>query len=152
MPTRSSKISQGKTKRALRLKKQHSGSDLGGSLLSACEAWVHQSQCTDSSKYWYDFPMAFYSALDRSIFEFALTRLEQRKAELDAQIGSIFRQLGRTVTPVPGSDSSPAAAVDQAARKRRRKPGMSAEGKARVAAAQRKRWAALKKRKARASK
>jgi hypothetical protein len=90
--------------------------------------------------------MAFYTALDRTIFEFALTRLQQRKAELDAQIGSVLRQLGRKLTPAVGSDSSPAAAVaEPAARKRRRKSGMSAEGKARVAAAQRKRWAALKK-------
>jgi hypothetical protein len=93
--------------------------------------------------------MAFYSTLDRSIFAYALSRLEQRKAELDAQIDSINRQLGRELTPGAGGHSSPDEAVAAPAarkqrRKSRRKSTMSAEGKARIAAAQRKRWAAKK--------
>jgi len=96
---------------------------------------------------WYHFSMAFYSTLDRSVFEYALNRLEQRKAELDAQIGSLIQQLGREMTP--GSDSSLAEAVAAPAarkqrRKSRRKSTMSAAGKARIAEAQRKRWAAKK--------
>jgi len=93
--------------------------------------------------------MAFYSTLDRSIFAYALSRLEQRKAELDAQIDSINRQLGRELTPGAGGHSSPdevvaAPAARKQRRKSRRKSTMSAEGKARIAAAQRKRWAAKK--------
>lgn len=93
--------------------------------------------------------MAFYSILDRSIFEFALTGLEQRKAELDGQIASIRRQLGQTAKSDGAGDASTLEApAARATRKRRRKTKMSAEGKARIAAAQRKRWAAIKKAKA----
>jgi hypothetical protein len=89
--------------------------------------------------------------LDRSILEVALSALENRRAELDALIGSIRRQLGSRSTlgktAVSGGEE---LSIEQtgkrgAPRKRRRRV-MSAEARARIAEAQRLRWAASRKR------
>lgn len=81
--------------------------------------------------------------LDRSILEVALAALENRRAELDALIGSVKRQLGTaTKTEVMSAAESSAR---QAAPRKGRKRVMSAQARARIAEAQRQRWAASRK-------
>ena len=81
--------------------------------------------------------------LDRSILEIALAALESRKAELDALIGSVKRQLG-TASKTEVSSAAESSAK-QAAPRKGRKRVMSAEARARIAEAQRQRWAASRK-------
>lgn len=88
--------------------------------------------------------MSRYPNLDRSILEVALAALESQKAELDALIESARRQLGvrpaAAKTKEPAAVAAPATAAP-AKRKGRRKRVMSAEARALISAAQRKRWA-----------
>jgi len=77
--------------------------------------------------------------IDHGILNAALSGLEFEKSRLDAVITEIKAELGQ---PGPGRPPKPISdAAEQAAPKR---GGMSAAGKRRIAAAQRKRWAALK--------
>jgi hypothetical protein len=92
--------------------------------------------------------MPRYPNLDRSILEVALTALENRKADLDALIESARRQLGTRFAGKTAGFSVPELSVLPAAplrRKGRRKRVMSAEARARIAEAQRLRWAASRK-------
>jgi hypothetical protein len=86
--------------------------------------------------------MPRFQNIDRSILEVALAALENQKAELEAMIESARRQLG--ARPVQKDEGAPAA-QPAARRKKGRKRTMSAEARARIAEAQRKRWAASKK-------
>jgi len=71
------------------------------------------------------------ASLNRSILETALTALEDRKEELDRMIAGARRGLGmRSAAKASG---------------RTRQRVLSDEARARIAAAQRKRWAAAKK-------
>ena len=72
-------------------------------------------------------------AQTRSIYEYALEHLKTHKAEIESRIEYLRNQLGITLVPPVGSDS-------QSTRKR---TPMSAEGRARVSAAQHKRWTAV---------
>jgi hypothetical protein len=93
--------------------------------------------------------MPRYPNLDRSILEVALNALETRKADLDGLIESARRQLGTRSTAktsgfsVPELSGMPAATPVR--RRGRRKRVMSAEARARIAEAQRQRWAASRK-------
>ena len=75
--------------------------------------------------------------MDERLLEFALIGFEARKVEIEAAIADIRGQLGQRR---PGR-----ASVDGATRKIPRKRVLSADAKRRIAEAQRKRWAAVKK-------
>jgi len=74
---------------------------------------------------------------DTSLLEAALVGYTSQLATITTAIADIQKRMGKK-----GSDGSPAP-VGRPARKKRR---ISPEGRARIAAAQRKRWAAAKKR------
>jgi hypothetical protein len=80
------------------------------------------------------------SAPQRSIFEYALVHLQTEKAKLDSLIENINAQLGGASPILAQSIPIPSAATKKAPRRR-----ISAEGKARIAEAQRKRWEAIRK-------
>ena len=73
--------------------------------------------------------------LDNSILEAALLGYQAEQKRIQAAIADIQKRLGGKSTTAP--KSAPPA--------RRKKHRISAEGRARIAAAQRKRWAASKK-------
>jgi hypothetical protein len=75
--------------------------------------------------------------LDNDILAAAIEGFEAQKKRLDAQIAEIRQQL----TGVTGGSAQPAA-TPESGRKRRK---MSAAGRKRIAEAQRKRWADVKK-------
>jgi hypothetical protein len=85
--------------------------------------------------------------LDRSILEVALSALETRKAELDALIDSARRQLGTRSAGKAESFAGSVLSVVPATpvRRKGRRRVMSAEARARIAEAQRQRWAASRK-------
>ena len=72
--------------------------------------------------------------ITNEIITAAIAGFEQRKVHLDAQIAELRALLF-------GGSAEPTAATESTRRKRRK---MSAAGRARIAEAQRKRWAALK--------
>jgi hypothetical protein len=79
-------------------------------------------------------------ARDNSLLEAALRGYEAQAAQIEASIADIQKRLGIPgIGPVKIPGLGPLVA---APRKKRR---MSAEGRARIAEAQRKRWAAAKK-------
>jgi len=78
--------------------------------------------------------------LDRPTLEAALVGYQRQLEEIESKISELRRRLGNS----PGSNARPAAAPAAAGR-RRRKHRMSPEGRARIAAAQRARWARFKK-------
>jgi hypothetical protein len=88
-----------------------------------------------------------FNSLDRSIFEFALTHLQEQKAHLDAQIEHVRLQLGRPIPALAGDSSQHQAVEPPSTRKKRAK--RSPEVRKRMGDAQRKRWAEIKKSKAR---
>jgi hypothetical protein len=72
--------------------------------------------------------------LDPAILEAALINLETQRTHIDDQISTVRAMLdGGSRSPKPNG------------RRRRKKYRMSAEGRARIIAATRKRWAAVKK-------
>ena len=77
----------------------------------------------------------------------ALDSLEREKAQIDDQIKAIRSVLGQAATaavPTKGAAAEqPSAAEPVVRRKRRRK--LSAEARARIAAAQKKRWSEFRK-------
>jgi hypothetical protein len=92
--------------------------------------------------------MAKTSAAPNSeIFEAALQGLESQKQKLDEQIAHVRSLMGRRVGRPPkragaGSGSAKAAGSSGGGRKKR---VLSAEARKRIAAAQKKRWAAFRK-------
>jgi hypothetical protein len=88
--------------------------------------------------------------LDRTIHEYALLHLEQRQAELTSLIERVHQQLGvlarkrKIVAPdSSGPDWVLSKAKAKAERQTPNKRIISADGKAKIAAAQKKRWAAV---------
>jgi len=68
--------------------------------------------------------------------------IKELQAERDRIDGVIKLLIGTLVKPAKAEVKAPAKSAKKAAKK---KGGLSPEGKARIAAAQRKRWAAVKK-------
>ena len=75
---------------------------------------------------------------NRSLLEAALVGYESQRLTVTAAIADIQKRLGKS-----GAGGGPASAGRTGPRKKHR---ISAEGRARIAEAQRKRWAAAKKR------
>lgn len=83
---------------------------------------------------------------DKEILEAALQGLEAQRAKLDEQIAHVQSLIGRRAGRPPKSES----AVSETASKRtpaqgRKKRVLSPEARKRIAAAQKKRWAAFRK-------
>jgi hypothetical protein len=80
--------------------------------------------------------------LDRATIEAALLGYQRQLEEIQAKMAELRRRLGRS----PGRGPAAAAqSVGGSAPKAGRKHRMSPEGRARIAAAQRARWAKFKK-------
>jgi hypothetical protein len=77
--------------------------------------------------------MPKHNVIDPAILEAALINLETQRTRIDDQIDAVRSML---------EGSSPSRKADG---RRRRKNRISAEGRARIGAAARKRWAAVKK-------
>ena len=79
----------------------------------------------------------------------ALESLEREKVQIDNQIRAIRSVLGQTAAPAATTKGSAAAAESSSAAepvvRRRRRRKLSAEARARIAAAQKKRWADFRK-------
>jgi hypothetical protein len=84
--------------------------------------------------------MATYSK-DTDLLPYALAGLVQRRDEIIAKIAEIRAQLAGEVTAAPGAGVQAAGVKKRGRRKR----VLSAEARARIADAQRKRWAASRK-------
>ena len=80
----------------------------------------------------------------RDILEAALQGLEAQRQKLDDQISEVRSLLGRRVGRPPKGGSGGAATASEADAPAKRK-GLSAEARKRIAAAQKKRWAAFRK-------
>ena len=78
--------------------------------------------------------------LDRATLEAALVGYQRQLEEIQTKMTDLRRRLGRSAGPVLSS-----GAVTPSSARRGRKHRMSAEGRARIAAAQRARWAKFKK-------
>jgi len=78
--------------------------------------------------------------LDQALLQAALVGYQKQLEELEAKMAELKRRLGQTSGPRKQA-SAPAAAKHSAPRQHR----MSEEGRARIAAAQRARWAKAKK-------
>jgi len=79
--------------------------------------------------------------LDRATMEAALVGYERQLEEIQGKMAELRRRLGRPGGRVAATAKQGAARGPRAGRKHR----MSAEGRARIAAAQRARWAKFKK-------
>ena len=75
--------------------------------------------------------------LSNEMITAAIDGFEQQKARIDSQIAELRAML-------PGTSAAPAASAAPRKAGRRGRGKMSAEGRARIAEAQRKRWAVLK--------
>jgi len=82
--------------------------------------------------------MARKGTQDRSILEAALIGYQTQLADITASMAWISQQLG-------GKETGIAAVTSTSAARPQKKHRISAEGRARIAAAQRRRWAAQKK-------
>ena len=78
--------------------------------------------------------------LDRPTLEAALVGYQRQLEDIQSKMSELRRRLGR-----PSATASPVRSAPSSGRKHHR---MSAEGRARIAAAQRARWAKFKKKKA----
>jgi hypothetical protein len=87
------------------------------------------------------------SAPSREILEAALQGLESQREKLDEQISEVRRMLsGRgAATKKPASKRETAASSAPHRSASRKKRALSPEARARIAAAQKKRWAAFRK-------
>jgi len=81
--------------------------------------------------------MAKHPQIGHGILSAALSGLEFEKSRIDAAIAEIKAELGQHDRPSQSASDTAQKAAPQ-------KGGMTAAGKKRIAAAQRKRWAALK--------
>ncbi|MGA7414623.1 MAG: hypothetical protein WBW33_29410 [Bryobacteraceae bacterium] len=82
------------------------------------------------------------SSIPREILEAALHGLEAQKQKLEEQIGEVRSLLGKRVGRPPKTQN---AILVVAAAPLRKRHAMSAEARKRIAAAQKKRWAAFHK-------
>jgi cell division septum initiation protein DivIVA len=78
--------------------------------------------------------------INRAIIEAAIVGFEQQKRQIDETIAELRAQLNGST----GGEAGPKASVAYASSARKKRE-MSAEGRARIAAAQKKRWAEQKK-------
>jgi hypothetical protein len=78
-------------------------------------------------------------SLDKSTLEAALVGYQQQLQQIEAKMAELRRQLGKAPA------AAPAAKRARKAGPKKQKHRMSAEGRARIAAAQRARWAKTKK-------
>jgi tape measure domain-containing protein len=78
-------------------------------------------------------------SLDKATLEAALVGYQQHLQQIEAKMAELRRMLGQAPTAVRAAKRTPKAAA------RKQKHRMSAEGRARIAAAQRARWAKVKK-------
>jgi hypothetical protein len=85
------------------------------------------------------------AAPSREILEAALHGLEGQRQKLDEQIAQVRSLLGRRVGRPPKSNGSEAATAASGAAAPKKRRGLSAEARKRIAAAQKKRWAAFRK-------
>ena len=87
------------------------------------------------------------STPSREILEAALTGLESQRQKLDEQISEVRRLLSGRGFAAKASKSAASSGNSSASRRggARRKRALSAEARARIAAAQKKRWAAFRK-------
>jgi hypothetical protein len=81
----------------------------------------------------------------REILEAALHGLEAQRQKLDDQIAQVRSLLGRRVGRPPKSNGGGAVAAATAAAAPKKRRGLSPEARKRIAAAQKKRWAAFRK-------
>ena len=79
--------------------------------------------------------------LDRATIEAALVGYQQQLDEIQGKMSELRHRLGRSPGRSPAAAKAAAGGAPRAGRKHR----MSAEGRARIAAAQRARWAKFKK-------
>jgi hypothetical protein len=83
--------------------------------------------------------------IDQSLLAAALQGLELQKARLEAQIATVRQMVTGRVKPGRNPKTATEAAADPVARKKnRQKRKLSPEARERIAAAQKKRWAAVK--------
>ena len=82
------------------------------------------------------------NSLDKATLEAALIGYQHQAEEIQAKIADIRRMLGGNPPAAPAPKAKKAATP---AAPRKQKHKMSAEGRARIAAAQRARWAKVKK-------
>lgn len=86
---------------------------------------------------------------DPTLLQAALEGLEAQKARIEEQISKVKSLLGGGSKPAPAPAPAAAPAAATATGKRaytpRKRRKLSAEGRARIAEAQRKRWAAARK-------
>jgi hypothetical protein len=80
-----------------------------------------------------------------AILEYALSHLERERDEIQAKIDHIVSQLGRRPAAAVGAPAAPQATPAGSARKKR---VLSEAARKRIAAAQKRRWAAHRKAKA----
>jgi hypothetical protein len=85
---------------------------------------------------------------DTTTLEAALVGLELKKNEIDGLIAKIKKQLGGKSSSTLSVSSAPAASKSHGAPRKRRE--LSPEARKRIAAAQRRRWAEVRKSKAQA--
>lgn len=86
--------------------------------------------------------MARPRTLNRSVLQAALEGFEAQRARLDQEIRAVRKLMG---VRAPAAAAAPAETVKPARRKRRR---LSAEARKRIGEAQRRRWAAFRKKNA----
>ena len=79
-------------------------------------------------------------SLDKATLEAALVGYQQHLQQIEAKMAELRRMLGQTPAGAPAAKRAAKAAAP-----RKQKHRMSAEGRARIAAAQRARWAKVKK-------
>lgn len=83
-----------------------------------------------------NFPLVPTSSTNSELLHYALIGLEQHKKDIDLKIAELRGQLGQ----IPQAAAKPAAAAAPSGKR-----VLSPEARARIAAAQRKRWAATRK-------
>jgi hypothetical protein len=83
------------------------------------------------------------AAPSREILEAALQGLEAQKQKLEEQIDEVRGMMGRRAGRPPRGDGSEANESTRAGARKKR--SLSAEARKRIAAAQKKRWAAFRK-------
>ena len=85
------------------------------------------------------------AAPSREILEAALQGLESQRERLDEQIAEVRGLLGGRASRPAKTHSAPAPAAAAASETPRKKRALSPEARKRIAAAQKKRWAAFRK-------
>lgn len=85
------------------------------------------------------------AAPSREILEAALHGLEAQRQRLDEQIAQVRAMMGRRVGRPPKGGAADAISLPSASATPRKKRALSPEARKRIAAAQKKRWAAYRK-------